>query len=127
MFSLPANELRTLRTDIVETLYTRLRSKLYEADTENSFTKEIAAIEWISRMLDVNNKEVIKYVENLKIDDLVEQYTTIPRRSIENHTVQLVICQKSAPMYINIHHINRIVQVNWDSTGVLYDHYTRES
>lgn len=117
--ALPANELRTLRTDIVETLYARLRTKLYDADVENSFTKEIAAIEWISRMLDANNKELIKYVGSIKIDDLVEQYTTIPRRAIENHTIQLIVCQKNAPMYINIHHINRIVQVNWDSTGVL--------
>ena len=71
-------------------------------------------------MLDVNNKDVFKFVGSVKIDELVEQYTNSPvRRVIENHTIQLIICQKSAPMYINIHHINRIIQVNWESTGVL--------
>lgn len=120
LLTLSANELRTLRTDIVEALYSRLKTKLYEADVDNCFSKEISSIEWISRMLDVNNKDVFKFVGSVKIDELVEQYTNSPvRRVIENHTIQLIICQKSAPMYINIHHINRIIQVNWESTGVL--------
>ena len=124
LMSMPANELRELRTEITETLYSRLRTSLYEADTDNSFNKEISSIGWISRMLDVNNKDLIKFIGSVKIDNLVEEYTDPPaRRVIENHTIQIIICPtgsiKPSPMYINIHHINKIIQVSWESTGVL--------
>lgn len=122
--SLPANELRTLRTEITEVLYNRLRSELHKADAAKDFSKEISSIGWISRMLDINNADLIKFVGKVKIDDLIEEYTDTPvRRIIENHTIQLIICpkgsEKPSPMYINIHHINKIIQVNWESTGVL--------
>jgi hypothetical protein len=122
--TLPANELRSLRTDITENLYSRLRSALLDADIGDNFTKEIKSIGWISRMLDVNNKDLIKFIGSVKVDNLVEEYTEAPvRRVIENHTIQLIICPKGSerpsPIYINIHHINKIIQVSWETTGVL--------
>jgi hypothetical protein len=124
LFTLPANELRALRTEISETLYNRLRSALYKADVDKSFTKEISSIGWISRMLDVDNCDLVKFIGTVNIDNLAEEYTNTPvRRVIENHTFQLIICSKSqerpAPMHINIHHRNKIIQVYWGSTGVL--------
>lgn len=121
--TLPANDLRTLRAEVTETLYSRLRSELHNADNEGIFTKEISSIEWISRMLDVNNKDLAKFIGSVKLDDLVEEHSNTSRRIIENHTIQLIICpsgsDRPSPMYINIHHINKVIQVNWDSTGVL--------